>query len=371
MSLNKAKTDIPEHVLNKKYEPKVTCVIPCKNEEMAIFNTISKCYDADYPRSKLEVIVINDGSTDRTGEILDELKAVHFPDLKIIHWEKNRGKRCGMDAGFRLGTGEIIVQLDSDSYIIPNTFRNLIELFKNPSIGAVCAHADPENSDDTWISKMQAAYYYMAFRVLKAAESTFGMVFCCSGCSSAYRRSVVIPLLDPWLKESFLGKPVTWGDDRALTSYVLRAGYKTVYTDEAKAVTIVPTTFKQLITQQVRWKKSWIINAIFTGKFIWRTDPFVAFIYYYPLILVSVLTPIMVARVLLYKTILGNFSALGMYFFGGLAITGLLVLFCKFTTKDYKYWPYLFLWSTFNIFVMSFLLFYSMLTIQNRSWGTR
>ena len=58
----------------EKYEPVVSFVIPCKNEEAAIENTVRKCFSVDYPKEKLEVIVINDGSTDRTGEILDNLK---------------------------------------------------------------------------------------------------------------------------------------------------------------------------------------------------------------------------------------------------------------------------------------------------------
>ena len=276
-----------------------------------------------------------------------------------------------MNAGFRMATGEIILQLDSDSYIVPSTFRKLIDPFRNPVIGAVCAHADPQNADDNWISKMQAAYYFMAFRVLKAAESTFGIVFCCSGCSSAYRKSVVMPLLDEWLREEFLGKKVTWGDDRALTSYVIKSGYKTVYTDQALAVTIVPSTIRQLMTQQTRWKKSWIINAIFTGKFIWKKDPFIAFAYYYPLIIVSILTPIMAARALLYTPLFADPSSVQFYVLGGLLITSILVLFCKFVSKNYKHWPYLFLWSIFNIFILSFILFYAAATLQNRSWGTR
>ncbi|MDQ2932896.1 MAG: glycosyltransferase family 2 protein, partial [bacterium] len=239
-SFKRITTELTTKVQNAKYEPKVTCVIPCMNEEGAIDTTIRQCYAADYPRKKLEVIVINDGSTDRTGEIIDELKRTEFPDMRIVHWKKNKGKREGMNAGFRLATGEIIIQLDSDSYIVPHTFKKIIEPFKNPAIGAVCAHADPQNADQNWISKMQAAYYFMAFRILKAAESTFGLVFCCSGCSSAYRRSIVMPLLKPWLAEVFMGKKVTWGDDRALTSHVIKAGFKTVYTDEARAVTIVP-----------------------------------------------------------------------------------------------------------------------------------
>ena len=70
-------------------------------------------------------------------------------------------------------------------YFIHGHTYKLVEPFQHPEIGAVCAHADPENADYSWLTKMQAAYYYMSFRILKAAESTYGVVFCCSGCSSS------------------------------------------------------------------------------------------------------------------------------------------------------------------------------------------
>ncbi len=192
------------------FEPTISFVIPCKNEEGAIENTVRKCFNAEYPAHKLEVIVINDGSTDRTGEILDSIIG-EFPTLTVIHWNINRGKRHGMAEGFRRAKGEIVIQLDSDSFIEPSRVRDLILPFENSEIGAVCAHADPLNADYNWLTKMQAAYYFMSFRILKAAESAYGMVFCCSGCSSAYRRSIILPILDVWLKETFLGLPVTLG----------------------------------------------------------------------------------------------------------------------------------------------------------------
>ena len=142
---------------------------------------------------------------------------------------------------------------------------------------------------------MQAAYYFMSFRILKAAESTFDTVFCASGCCSAYRKSAVMPILYNWLSESFMGRPVTWGDDRALTSRVLKFGYSTIYSNRVKAETIVPENLRQLLKQQIRWKKSWFVNAIYNAKFIWKTQPFVAFSYFFPLVGVTFLSPIMAA----------------------------------------------------------------------------
>jgi hyaluronan synthase len=351
------------------YEPTVSFVIPCKNEEQAIRKTITKCFAADYPSEKLEVIIINDGSTDNTGAVLRELKN-EYPRLQIVDWSVNKGKRHAMAEGFRLAKGEIVVQLDSDSYIHPPTFRKLIEPFKNHTVGAVCAHADPENADTNILTKMQAAYYYMSFRILKAAESTFASVFCCSGCSSAYRKEIIVPILDQWLKEKFLGLPVTWGDDRSLTNWVLRRNYKTIYTDEAQAYTICPTGAKQFLKQQARWKKGWFVNSIFASKFIVLKQPFVAFTYFFPLIFITLITPFMAVRAFVYNPLVRGVSPI-FYIFGVLLVSGLLVVYYRYTNRENKYWPYIFIWSIINMLFLSFILFFALGTIQNRKWGTR
>jgi hyaluronan synthase len=352
------------------YEPTVTFVIPCKDEEKAIRKTVSKCFEVDYPRKKVEVIVINDGSVDNTIGMLREMEK-EFPTLIVVDWKVNRGKRHGMAEGFKRAKGEIIVQLDSDSYIVPETFRELIKPFQNPEIGAVCAHADPENADQNIMTRMQSAYYFMSFRILKAAESTYGVVFCCSGCSSAYRKDVVLPIMDIWLEEKFLGLPVTWGDDRGLTNWVIKKGFKTIYTDEARATTIVPTNLKQFIKQQIRWKKGWFVNSTFLSRFIFQKEPFVAMVYFFPLTVLTILTPFMAARALFYTPLYHGPLTITYYLLGIFLITALLAVYYRIVARDNKYWPYLFIWSGLNTLILSFLLFYALATIQNRKWGTR
>lgn len=351
------------------YEPMVSFVIPCKNEEKGIGKTVDKCFESDYPKDKLEVIIINDGSTDGTAKVLAE-KKIMYPNLIVVTWAKNRGKRHGMYEGFKRARGEIVVQLDSDSYLDPTTFRALIEPFRNPSVGAVCAHADPENADQNFLTRMQAAYYFMSFRILKAAESTFFSVFCCSGCSSAYRKSVVDPIMDEWVGETFLGLPITWGDDRALTNRVLKAGFLTVYTDEVQAFTTCPSDLKTLFKQQVRWKKGWFVNSLMASRFIIKREPFVAFTYFFPLILVTILAPFMATRALIYNPIVNHTWPL-YYCVGMLLVAFVIVIYYRYVSKENKYWAYLFFWGLFNMFILSFVLFYALATIQNRRWGTR
>lgn len=351
------------------YEPTVSFVVPCKDEEKGIAKTVRKCFGVDYPKGKIETIVINDGSTDNTIGILRKLQK-EFSDLIVINWVKNRGKRHGMAAGFEVAKGEIIVQIDSDSYIDPKTFRNLIRPFANTKIGAVCAHADPENADKNVLTRMQAAYYFMSFRILKAAESTFAAVFCCSGCSSAYRKSVVKPIMKEWLHEKFLGLPVTWGDDRALTNWVLKRNYSTIYSYDVQAYTTCPDNFKTFLKQQIRWKKGWFVNSVFASKFIFKRHPFVALTYFFPLIFVTLITPFMATRALIYNPIIRGISPF-YYILGMLLVASVMVVYYKFVAVHNKYWPYIFIWSAINMIVLSFILFYALATIQNRKWGTR
>lgn len=353
----------------KEYEPSITFVVPCKNEEQVIAHTVEACLTAEYPKEKLEVIVINDGSTDHTGEVLTSL-AKKYPELVVVDWVVNRGKREGMAEGFRRAKGEIIIQIDSDSYIEPHTVRHMVEPFANEDIGAVCGHADVANANENFITKMQSTYYYISFRVMKAAESVFFSVFCCSGCSSAYRKSAVMPILDLWLTESFLGKRVTYGDDRSLTTWVLKEGWQTVYTDKVKAYTIVPSTIKQLFKQQLRWKKSWIINGIFTTKFLIKKDTFTAFFYFIPLLLISFVTPFVgLWNVYLLPLVFGRTT---LYYLAGIVLMALmLMLYYRILKKNSRNWPYLLLWQFFNTFFMSYVIFYAVFKLRDRGWGTR
>ena len=125
------------------------------------------------------------------------------------------------------------------------------------------------------LTKMQTVRYYVAFSVLKAAESVFSSVTCCSGCCAAYRRSALTPVLDAWLNQKFLGRPATFGDDRSLTNMILRT-HKVIYDSKARVSTLVPETYSQFFRQQLRWKKSWVRESLIATTFIWKKPPLMA-----------------------------------------------------------------------------------------------
>ena len=242
-------------------EPRVAIVMPGFNEEEAIANSLRSLLALDYPEAKLEIVAVNDGSTDDTLRQMRNVQREARGRVHVIDLVENQGKRAAMAAGIRATSAEIIAFVDSDSVVEPDALRILVQGFADRSVGAICGHADVLNVEESWLTKMQAVRYFVAFKVVKAAESIFSAVTCCSGCFSAYRREAILPHLDWWENQTFLGKPSTFGDDRSLTNCVLRK-WKVRYEARAVSHTIVPAELKQFMTQQLRWKRSWTRESL-------------------------------------------------------------------------------------------------------------
>ena len=267
---------------NSNYEPSITFVVPAKNEEDNIKETIKRFGQVNYPKEKIEIIAINDGSTDNTlKEMQTAANEIRRKDIqiKIINWEINRGKRDGMAEGIKRAKNDIIIFVDSDSFIERDCVKHLVKYFSNLEVGAVSAHTDVYNRDTNLLTQMQAARYFIAFKVYKAAESIFGSVTCCPGCCSAYRTKYLRNVVDKWLSQKFLGVKCTFGDDRSLTNFIIKK-YKAVYSPEAKAHTVVPDTFRKYFKQQQRWKKSWVRETFIASSFMWKKNPLAALSFY-------------------------------------------------------------------------------------------
>jgi len=287
------------------YRPEVTVIIPAKDEEEAIGETVACVFRADYPASKLEVIAIDDGSADQTWDRLQNVRnRLSVGDrLTLIRNATNEGKRAAMAAGIRRAKGEILVCIDSDSFVDKDAIKLLVQPFTDPTVVGVCGHGEAANTDKGVLPKLQHYWYQVMFRIFKGMESRFANVTCCSGLLSAYRRNTVLAVLDDWLNQTFMGRPMLIGDDRELTNQVLKGtngGFirshdegrlipvlplstreaKVVYQSNAVARTIVPTNFQGFLRQQLRWKRSHIHGCINASKFMWRKPLRAAFSFY-------------------------------------------------------------------------------------------
>lgn len=242
--------------------PFLTVVIPVYNEGPSVLQSIQSIGRARYPRGRLEVIVIDDGSVDDSWEHIRR-GAREYPELvRPIRLTTNQGKREALARGFEAARGEIVATIDSDSAVDPDTLLRIVSPFRNPRIGAVAGKILARNRASGILPRMIHAYFFRAFDLVRAAQSGYRTVYCCPGALSAYRLSPVLAVLEEWRNLRFLGTSLRHGEDRALTTLVLAQGYHSVYQRSALVSTQVPDTISQLCRMYLRWERSLVCEEI-------------------------------------------------------------------------------------------------------------
>ncbi len=349
------------------YTPSITVVIPVHNEEVHIERTVRDIMETRYPADKLRVVVVDDGSTDHTPHALVEARE-RYPELVTIRFPTPQGKRQALAAGARLSSDDLLVFVDSDSFLEPDALERITDAFADPGVAAVTGHCEVENARENTVTRMQAVRYYIGFRVMKAAESLFDSVTCLSGPFAAYRREWVMERMPEWLEQSFLGSPATFGDDRSMTNALLRDGHRVLYDSRARCATVVPETWGHFLRQQMRWKRSWFRESLRACGFMWRRQPFMALSFYLGFLL-PLLAPAVVVRALLYVPFFLHGTPL--IYLGGILLMSMLVSSTYLFARRSGLWIYGFHFCIFYLLVLVWQLPLAVLTFWKADWGTR
>ncbi len=351
-------------------QPQIAIVMPAFNEQEAIAGSLRSLLALDYPEDKLELVAVNDGSTDATLGEMQRVAGESGGRVRVIDFPQNRGKRAAMAAGIRASTAEVVAFVDSDSVVQPDALHWLVQPFADARVGAVCGHANVLNTTDSWLTRMQAVRYFVAFRVVKAAESVFGAVTCCSGCFSAYRRAAILPRLEWWEQQTFLGVESTFGDDRSLTNCVLRE-WRVLYEKRAVSHTIVPITFRAFVVQQTRWKRSWTRESLLVARFIWRKHPIAAFFTYMSIAL-PLVAPVAALHAIVWAPIVHHSGLPLIYLAGIYALALVYSLYYLLFQEHYDLlWLYGILFAFLYLAVMLWQTYYAIATCRTSAWGTR
>jgi cellulose synthase/poly-beta-1,6-N-acetylglucosamine synthase-like glycosyltransferase len=274
--------------------PTVAIVVPVYNEGAHILKTADSFQMLDYPADKLQVVFIDDQSTDDTFSHLQTI-AKTYPWMKVIQNERNVGKRIGIKNAVLKTYTDLIMSVDSDVIVDRGALRALVRHMYAANVDAVGGCVFVSNADDNWLTRMQAVKYWIGYQFLKNVENAFSHIMCLSGCLTLYKRSALLAVDHDVERRSFLGDEVKYGEDRFLTRKLVERGYRTRLCFQAQCYTKAPITINNYLSQQLRWRRSNLIDFITAIPHLTRFHPFVLVHYcsmallllFYPLTLVS------------------------------------------------------------------------------------
>lgn len=249
--------------------PLVSVIMPAFNEDGLIDKAIESIFASHYPKDKIEVIAINDGSTDMTLYHMIRAKRKYGEKLRVINFKRNLGKRKALYSGLKAARGHIIATVDTDSKIGRSAIKNLvIPLIRDQSVAAVAGRVAVLNEKENFLTRMLAIRYSISFDFGRAYQSVYGTVFVCPGALTAYRKDILRPFIKEWVNQKFMKAACTHGEDRALTTFILKSGYMTKYQSNAVVYTKVPSKFYQMNRMYIRWTRSYIRESVLFARFM-------------------------------------------------------------------------------------------------------
>jgi hyaluronan synthase len=350
--------------------PSLTVVIPAYNEGAMVLSSIRSVVEANYPHDRLELLVIDDGSTDDTWRYIRQAAEAYPKLVTALRHERNRGKRAALALGFERARGEILVTVDSDSVIEQNALLAIAGPFRDQRVGAVAGKVLVFNRRG-FIPRMLHVRYVLSFDLVRSVESAYGNVFCCPGALTGLRATAVRRVLEPWKKQRFLGSDCTFGEDRALTNSLLEAGYNTVYQRSAVVRTVVPQAYAKLCKMLIRWDRSYVREEIRFARIVWKRPLPTRLIALYDRVVTNLRYPVQYSSLVLLFDIAGHEPRVLIRMMAGMALASLVNMFYYLRSERSLDFLYGVLYSYFYLFTLFWIFPYAVLTVRARAWLTR
>ncbi|HYX57242.1 MAG TPA: glycosyltransferase [Nitrososphaeraceae archaeon] len=400
--------------------PLFSIVIPVKNEEDNIRNCVMSCVNQSYKNK--EIIIVNDGSTDNTPRILDEIRAeVGAENIRILHLSKSVGKKRAVEAASEIAKGEIYAFMDSDCDMANDAVEKAAKIFMSDSLlGALTAQGKVRGAHTgNILLKMQQVYIDGSYRVIKGSESSFNSLTCCSGSLSFYKRAAIQDFIHEWAHDRFLGVDFKFCTDRRMTAHVLgtkvvlndnnllseekyrqnipilqtgnddldsmksssdadvdddksnkstsKPYWKVLFSSSIRVAIGVPNTVPALMKQQIRWKKSFLRSLSSTGGIYWKR-PFYAAMLYYIQTGMKFIRPFILLHAGIMLPLTGDILS-PILWLSGIMFTGMIYgVDFRLRNPGDKLWLYRPLFTFLTTFVYTWLLIWAGITIRKQSW---
>jgi hyaluronan synthase len=366
------KPDVPEGTRKIDW-PHVTVILSALNEEGFIEQAVDSVFASRYPKDRLDIVCVNDGSGDGTLARMKKSQDKYGSRVTIINFRKNLGKRKAISSALKKSQGEVVITFDSDSKLDRSAIRNVvIPLLKDEKTGAVAGHVAVLNENENFLTRMLACRYLLSFDYGRAYQSVYGGVFCCPGALAAFRRDVFEEVAGDWLAQTFMKSHCRQGEDMALTTLILKAGYLVKYQSNALVYTKVPGQLRQVHRMYLRWTRSYIRESVVFAKFMFlptgtkhRILPildfvFLSFLHPFHLVALAVVTYSLFIEPLLVMGTLGILAVFSFLFSLSCLKTGGILVALYGTTYAFM-----------AAFTQWWIVPYSVVTVKDQSWLTR
>jgi biofilm PGA synthesis N-glycosyltransferase PgaC len=234
----------PEDPPGLPFHPPVSVIVPCHNEGRQLEETIGQLLELDYPN--YEIIAVNDGSSDQTGEILNRMAAL-YPRLRVLHFARNQGKAMGLRMAAMASPNEFLVCIDGDALLDRHAVTWMLwHLIQYPRVGAVTGNPRIRNRS-TLLGRIQVGEFSSIIGLIKRAQRIYGRIFTVSGVMAAFRKSA-LHRVDYWSVDM-----VTEDID---VSWKLQLDHWDIrYEPKALCWILMPETFEGLWRQRLRWAR--------------------------------------------------------------------------------------------------------------------
>ena len=255
------KREYRQNDLPEPSEEGCSIIIPCFNEEEQAHATIRYAMQTQYPL--FEVIAVNDGSSDKTAEILDEL-AAQYPKLRVVHLAENQGKAYALRAGTMVSQYEFLVCIDGDALLHPHAvFWMMHQLTSYPRVGAVTGNPRIINRSSI-LGKLQVGEFSSIIGLIKRAQRTYGRIFCVSGAIAGFRKTA-LDRIGYWSADMIT-------EDIDVSWRLQFDHWDLQYVPKALCYIYMPETFKGLWKQRLRWSQGGVevLFAHVRNMFKWR-----------------------------------------------------------------------------------------------------
>ena len=250
--------------LGEEKLPAISVVVPVKNEERVVGRLLKALLRLDYPQQKKEIIIVEDGSVDKTVEICKEYVKQHSNHIKLLHKSVSNGKAAALNYAIRHAKGEIIAMFDADNVPEPDILQKVVKYFEDQSVAAVQGITRSINADENMLTKFVSYEEAVQFEVLLRGKDVLNLFVHLTGSCQFIRRNVFEDV-GGWDEESL-------SEDTEMSVRLMEKGYNIRYAPDVQSWQENPANLAQLIKQRTRWFRGCMEVALRYGKLITKFD---------------------------------------------------------------------------------------------------